>query len=109
MTTLVPVTFRFPVRLAPTARKVSVVGSFNGWNPLVHPMQRTDDGVWTITVYLAPGRALYLFSVDDTMWLDPADDGRVPNTWGSEYSVRHVATAAKPRTAEGPAEISAIP
>lgn len=25
------------------------------------------------------------------MWLDPGDDGRIPNGWGSEYSVRHVA------------------
>lgn len=91
MVALVPVTFRFPIRLAPAARQVSVVGSFNGWNPSAHRMQRTDDRTWTITVYLASGRAVYLFSVDGTMWLDPADDGRVPNSWGSEYSVRHVA------------------
>jgi len=26
------------------------------------------------------------------MWLDPADEGRVPNGWGSEYSIRHVAS-----------------
>jgi hypothetical protein len=29
------------------------------------------------------------------MWLDPADEGRVPNGWGSEYSVRHVASGAE--------------
>ena len=95
MTTLVPVTFRFPARLAPTARRVSVIGSFNGWNSSVHPMRRADDGVWTITIYLTPGRALYYFSVDGTMWLDPSDDGRVPNTWGSEYSIRHVAAGSQ--------------
>jgi 1,4-alpha-glucan branching enzyme len=89
--TLVPVTFRFPVRLAPTARSVSVVGSFNGWNPAVHRLHRTADGDWTVTVYLTTGRAVYCFSVDGVMWLDPTDEGRVPNGWGSEYSVRHVA------------------
>ena len=92
MTTLVPVTFRFPAGLMPTARTVSVIGSFNGWNPAVHRMRRTSDGDWLTTVYLTPGRAVYCFSVDGTMWLDPTDDGRVPNGWGSEYSVRHIAT-----------------
>jgi 1,4-alpha-glucan branching enzyme len=89
--TLVPVTFRFPGRLVPTARSVSVIGSFNGWNPAVHRMRRTSDGDWTVTVYLTQGRAVYCFSVDGGMWLDPSDEGRVPNGWGSEYSVRHVA------------------
>ena len=94
MATLVPVTFRFPARLIPTARTVSVVGSFNGWNPVVHRLHRTANDEWAVTVYLTPGRAVYCFSVDGVMWLDPADEGRVPNGWGSEYSVRHVASAA---------------
>lgn len=93
MATLVPVTFRFPGRLMPTARTVSVIGSFNGWNPAVHRLRRSNDE-WTVTVYLAPGRAVYCFSVDGVMWLDPADEGRVPNGWGSEYSVRHIAPEA---------------
>lgn len=92
MATLVPVTFSFPARLAPSARTVSVIGSFNGWNSAVHRMRRTSDGEWAVTVYLTPGRAVYCFSVDGVMWLDPTDEGRVPNGWGSEYSVRHVAT-----------------
>jgi len=33
---------------------------------------------------------VYYFDVDGAYWLDPNDDGRVPNAWGSEYSVRHV-------------------
>ena len=94
MTAIVPVAFHFSTRLAPGARNVSVVGSFNGWNPAVHRMQRTQGDEWAITVYLPPGRAVYLFSVDGVMWLDPADDGRLPNGWGSEYSIRHVAEAA---------------
>jgi 1,4-alpha-glucan branching enzyme len=90
MATVVPVTFRFPARLARTARIVSVVGSFNGWNPAVHPMRRAEDDDWMITVYLSPGRTVYLFSVDGEMWVDPEDDGRISNGWGSEYSVRQV-------------------
>jgi 1,4-alpha-glucan branching enzyme len=92
MTTVVP-TVCFPAHLAPTARRVSVVGSFNGWNPAVHSMRRAQDDDWTITVYLSPGRTVYLFSVDGVMWLDPEDDDRIPNGWGSEYSIRKVTEA----------------
>ena len=87
---LLPVIFTFPTRLAPNARTVSLVGSFNGWNPDVHPMRRDLD-YWRITIHLSPGRMVYVFLVDGVMWLDPQDDGRIPNGWGSEYSIRHVA------------------
>ncbi|HEV2356483.1 MAG TPA: isoamylase early set domain-containing protein [bacterium] len=90
MTTVIPVTFRFPARLAPAAGNVSLVGSFNGWDSAAHRMRRAANAEWAITVYLPPGRVVYLFSVDGVMWLDPEDDGRLPNGWGSEYSVRHV-------------------
>lgn len=97
MTTVVPVTFRFPMRLAPAAGHVSLVGSFNGWDSASHSMrQRAANAEWTITVYLPPGRVVYLFSVDGAMWLDPEDDGRLPNGWGSEYSVRHVSAEPPP-------------
>jgi 1,4-alpha-glucan branching enzyme len=98
MATVVPVTFCFPVRLAPTARDVSVIGSFNGWKPTVHRMRRTTGDDWAITVYLSPGRIVYLFCVDGAMCLDPKDEGRVPNSWGSEYSVRHI--VAEPASME---------
>lgn len=94
-TTYVPVTFRFPGRLAPTARHVAVVGSFNNWNSLSHPMVQNSAGDWTATVFLPPGRTFYGFWVDGMMWLDPADEGREPNAWGSECSVRNVDPAPK--------------
>ena len=61
------VTFRFPVSLSPAAR-----------------------GDWTISIYLPPGRVVYHFDVDGGVWLNPNDDRRMRNAWGSEYSVRHV-------------------
>lgn len=88
--TLVPVTFRFPGASAPRARRVAVTGSFNGWDPRAHPLSRAASGDWTGTVFLPPGRAVYCFWVDGAVWLDPEDDGRTPNGWGSEYSVRDV-------------------
>jgi predicted carbohydrate-binding protein with CBM48 len=91
--TLIPTTLRFPGVLAPGARHVAVVGSFNGWNAAVHPLTRTPDGDWTITVYLPATRIVYGFDVDGTFWLDPFDEARLPNAWGSEYSVRSVRPA----------------
>lgn len=91
MDVVVPVAFRFPVHLAPNAQTVSVVGAFNGWNAIAHPLQRSERDEWTTTVYLSPGRVVYMFCVDGVMWLDPADDGRISNAWGSEYSTRYVA------------------
>jgi len=87
---IVPVRFTFSGRLAGNARRVSIIGPFNHWNPKVHLLERAPDGDWMTTLYLTPGRIVYYFDVDGTYWLDPNDDGRVPNAWGSEYSVRHV-------------------
>jgi len=84
------VTLQFPGSLAPGARRVALVGPFNGWDSAVHPLVRTAGGDWAITIYLPPGRVTYHFDVDGVAWLDPNDDERIPNAWGSEYSVRHV-------------------
>ncbi len=87
---LIPVKFRFPGGLAPNARRVAVVGSFNGWDPSAHPLVQSEGEDWTATHLLPPGRLIYGFWVDGMMWLDPEDEGRVPNAWGSEYSVRTI-------------------
>jgi hypothetical protein len=99
MNTLVPVNFRFPGTLAPRAGEVAVVGSFNSWNPTVHLLTKISDGDWTITLYLPPGRAVYGFSVDGTFWLDPHDEGRICNGWGSEYSIRYIRPDTTPNRA----------
>lgn len=87
---LTAVTFRFPGSLAPGARRVAIVGPFNGWDPSVHPLVRITTGDWAVTIHLPPGRVVYHFDVDGAFWLDPHDDARIRNAWGSEYSVRHV-------------------
>ena len=90
MSEVVRTAFRFPRTLAPGARRVAVVGSFNGWDPVAHRLAKTADGDWRITMYLVPGRVVYCFDVDGAHWLDPSDHGRLPNGWGSEYSVRYI-------------------
>jgi 1,4-alpha-glucan branching enzyme len=49
---------------APNARGVSVIGDFNAWNPLAHPMRRLNDGgVWELFLPGVAEGALYKFSI----------------------------------------------
>lgn len=71
------------------ARSVSVVGSFNEWEP----MQLSDDdgdGIWTATLPLPPGRYEYAFIIDGRWWgQDPLADEYV-RSFGEFSSVRYV-------------------
>ena len=65
-----------PVQLvfrAPAARRVSVVGDFTGWDPSKAVMSRdSDSGLWSVSLALPPGRHVYAFLVDDSVWVrDP--------------------------------------
>ncbi|WP_291158471.1 isoamylase early set domain-containing protein [Gemmatimonas sp. UBA7669] len=66
-------TVRFELRLPATAREVSLVGDFNGWDEQATPMvQQAADGTWSARVPLEPGRHTYAFVVDGQQWLvDP--------------------------------------
>jgi anti-sigma B factor antagonist len=94
--TVVPVTFRFPSALAPSAQCVSLIGPFNNWNPRAHPLARTKNGWWATTVDLPLGRVVYCFDVDGATWLDPNDQGRTSNDWGSEFSIRNIEPISQP-------------
>ena len=58
---------------APQAQRVSVVGTFNGWDPEAHPLHGPDkNGVWTLRLPLSPGQYRYMFVVDGARWMaDP--------------------------------------
>ncbi|MFL5606056.1 MAG: isoamylase early set domain-containing protein [Gemmatimonadaceae bacterium] len=65
-----PVQFVFR---APLATRVSVVGDFTGWNPDSAVMTRdAASGLWSVTLALTPGRHVYAFLLDDSVWVrDP--------------------------------------
>lgn len=74
------------------ARRVSVVGDFNNWNPKTAPMTRSrEGGFWSVIVPIAPGRHMYGFMIDDSLFvLDPrALSARDPDL-GTEGSIRMV-------------------
>ena len=56
---------------APLARRVALVGDFDGWNPSALPMRRGAGGTWVIDVRIAPGRHAFAFSVDGRLTIDP--------------------------------------
>ena len=90
MNDLVPVTFRFPGSLVPQARRVIVIGPFNNWRGNSHRLIRIPGGDWIITVFLPPGRVVYVFDVDGTRFADPQSEDRVSTGTGSEYSIRDI-------------------
>ena len=49
---------------APKAKRVFVAGTFNNWNPSSHPLKRTGDGHWVLTLDLPPGRYEYKVVID---------------------------------------------
>ena len=61
-----------------SAKRVSLVGDFNNWNPAAAPLARDPaSGIWTTVVPIAPGRHVYGFMIDDSVLvLDP----RAPKT-----------------------------
>ena len=77
------------VLVAPNARRVSVVGDFNRWNPAKAAMVRSSDGeLWSVTIPIAPGRHTYAFMIDDSLFtLDPtAPKARDPDL-GADGSI----------------------
>jgi 1,4-alpha-glucan branching enzyme len=49
---------------------VSVVGTFNGWEPGLHEMKTRRDGTRTVTVQLEPGQYSFRYLATDGVWLD---------------------------------------
>jgi hypothetical protein len=71
------------------ARRVSVVGDFNQWNPASAPMTRSSDGgPWSVIIPVFPGRHVYGFMVDDSVFtLDPRQPKVRDADLGTEGSV----------------------
>jgi len=62
------VTFCLPVD--EPAGPVSVVGTFNGWEPGMHELKPRRDGTRTVSVPLAPGHYSFRYLADNGIWLD---------------------------------------
>lgn len=80
------------VLLQPHAQSVSVAGDFNGWDPMRTTLERTDGGMWTVTLPLKPGRYEYMFVIDGKQWIaDPLATEATRDGFGSKNAVLDVA------------------
>jgi 1,4-alpha-glucan branching enzyme len=90
-----------------SGNSVAVAGEFNGWNTTADPMTRGDDGAWTLTRRLDPGRHPYKFVIDGNTWKEDAaatestDDGH-----GGKNSVIVVPAGATATGAAGGAAVA---
>lgn len=85
-----------------SATKVEVAGEFNGWH--AQAMNRSADGVWTLTVDIPPGTHGYKFLVNEEVWmLDPSNPNRktVDEVENSAVTVGGAAASAPSLSASG--------
>jgi hypothetical protein len=78
---------------APHASSVALVGDFNDWDPKATPLRAASTGgVWSVEVPIPPGRHLYAFVVDGTVWRpDPAAPKATGEDFGEPNSALTVA------------------
>jgi hypothetical protein len=73
------------VLVAPTARKVAVVGDFNGWDAshVQYQAMHRGGGVWSVTAPIPTGHHRYSFIVDDSVWVaDPQAPRAIDKDFG---------------------------
>ncbi len=79
---------RFSIKPPAKAGDVCLAGSFNGWKPL--PMRPAQDGSYTVSVPLSPGKHEYKFIVDGAWLIDPDNQAIACNPYGSSNSTVQV-------------------
>ena len=75
------VSFEVTKEAAKAAKKVVLVGEFNGWNTKASPMKKLKNGKFTAVVDLEPGREYqFRYLLDDKVW---------ENDWNADRYVRN--------------------
>ena len=76
------------VLVEPGARRVALVGDFNGWAADATPLATAGTGgVWTVSVPLTPGRHEYAFVVDGARWITDPTAPRTLDDFDTQSSV----------------------
>ena len=79
----------FVLPLSETPEPVSVLGDFNDWDPLAHPLKKRKNGTRSATVELQPGqRYAFKYLSDGGTWFNEIDaDGHAGNEYGEVNSI----------------------
>jgi len=81
------ITFVLPADVGP----VSVVGDFNGWDPMCHPLRKRSNGTRSAALELEPGEYSFRYLGDTSGFFDDSDADRIePNGYGDTHSVLSV-------------------
>jgi hypothetical protein len=83
------VTFKLPAAAAPAAKKVTVVGDFNGWNKETTSLKKQENGDFAVTLDLHAGREYrFRYLIDGKRWEnDWRADKYVMSPYGGDDSV----------------------
>jgi 1,4-alpha-glucan branching enzyme len=84
------VTFELPLQAANGAARVTLVGDFNGWDPVITPMKRHKDGTYRLILDLLRDREYqFRYLIDGERWENDWEaDKYLPSPTGdSENSV----------------------
>ena len=73
--------------VAPQAKRVTLIGDFNDWDPDALPLKRQVDGSWTGQVILGHGHHHYQFLIDGKPTLDPRAQGIARNEQNEKVSL----------------------
>ena len=84
------VTFSFE---SSDAKEVILIGDFNNWSKIKHPMKSNNDGMWNKSVMIPPGRYEYKFLVDRQWEEDPQNDQICLNSFGTYNNVFNLTEA----------------
>ena len=71
----------------PDAREVCLAGEFADWDACLMPLEKSGEGIWSITIHLSPGRYEYNFVVDGNWIEDMLCSEMVSNPFGTRNSV----------------------
>ena len=78
------ITFVLPADVGP----VSVVGDFNGWDPMSHPLKKRSNGTRSVFVDLDPGAHPFRYLAESHGFFDDTDADLIePNGFGDTHSV----------------------
>jgi 1,4-alpha-glucan branching enzyme len=79
----------FTLALDDTPVPVSVLGDFNGWDPLAHPLKKRANGTRSVSVVVPTGaRFSFKYLADGGTWFNDVDaDEHVTNQFGQVDSV----------------------
>ena len=83
------ITLCLPREAAPEAKRVTVAGDFNNWDPENTPMKRLRNGNFTISIELDNNRDYHFrYLIDGSRWEnDWCADRYTPNPFGCDDSV----------------------